>query len=197
MLNPALKGKEFLAALAEKSGLGERCFRPEPFRLTSDTGEIVLEPDAEKFTVATPHSEGALLKGGGRADLPFLRIANRDGFAAFLATAADGKPLMESKRILLLHLTESKNSGMVFSESRRQVIDKLGKVPVLIRRGNAEVTLKRPLARFRLYAVDLTGKRTFEVPLKSAGPESVFEADTFAANGVTLAYELVYEQEAR
>ncbi|MFA5203177.1 MAG: hypothetical protein WC708_02135 [Lentisphaeria bacterium] len=191
VLSKTPTGKAFLAALAEKSGLGERCFQPNPFLLVSATGELALEPDAEKFTVATPYSEGVLLKTRGAADLPFLRIANRDGFAAFLAAATDGKPLLESKRILLLHLTESKNSGMVFSESRRQVVDKLGKVPVLIRRGNAEVTLKRPLAGFHLYAVDLTGKRTFEVPLKTAGANRVFDADTFAAHGVTLAYELV------
>ena len=191
VLDKTLTGKTFLAALAQQSGLGARCFQPEPFRLTSDTGEIVLEPDAEKFTVATSYSEGALLKGGGTADLPFLRIANHDGFAAFLAASTDGKPLMESKRILLLHLTESKNSGMEFSDCRRQVVNVLGRVPVLIRRGNAEVTLKRPFAGFRLYAVDLTGKRTFEVPLKSAGTDRVFDADTFAADGVTLAYELV------
>jgi len=197
VLNPALEGKKFLAELAQKSGLGARVYQAKPLRLTSETGELTMEPDAAKFTVATPNSEGALLNGEDTVDLPFLRIANRTGFAAFLAASADGKPLRESKRILLLHLTESKNSGMIFSESRRQVVNNLGKVPVLIRRGSAEITLKRPLDGFRLYAVDLTGKRTFEVPLKSVGSERVFNADTFAADGVTLAYELVREEKAQ
>jgi len=194
VLNPALSGKAFLAALSTQSGLGERCFRPDPFRITSETGEIVLEPNAAKFTVTTPASEGALLQDGETADLPFLHIANHGGFAAFLAAAVDGKSLRDSQRILLLHLTESKNSGMMFSESRRQVVDHLGKVPVLIRRGNADITLKRSLPGFHLYAVDLTGKRIFEVPLKTAGATQLFNADTFAAGGVTLAYELVHEK---
>lgn len=194
VLNPALTGREFLAELARESGFGERIFQANPLRLTSETGEITLEPDAAKFTVTTPNSEGALLNGKETADLSVLRITNRNGFAAFLAAAVDGKPLRESERILLLHLTESKNSGMEFSESRRQVVNHLGKVPVLIRRGSAEVTLKRPLDGFRLYAVDLTGKRTFEVPLKTVGSESAFLLDTFAKEGVTLAYELVREK---
>ena len=194
VLNPALTGRDFLSELARKSGQPETLLQRDPFRLTSVTGEISLEPDNVKFTVTTPNSEGVLLNGETGAELPFLRIANRDGFAAFLAAAVDGRTLRESERILLLHLTESKNSEMEFSDSRRQVVNRLGKVPVLIRRGNADVTLKRSLEGFRLYAVDLSGKRIFEIPLKKVPEGAAFHADTFAENSVTLAYELVREE---
>ena len=164
-------------------------------RFTSSTGELVLNAKQGTFQVVTPRSEAALLPGGKQSVGNCLSVSNRHGFGAFLAAAMDDAELRLSRRILLLHLTENRNSGQTFSSAKREVMESWGKLPLLVRRGVAEITLAGDFRGYKLYAVGLTGKRLTElVPAVNDGKSLRFVADILRNPAEpTLVYELVKE----
>ena len=60
----------------------------------------------------------------------------------------DSRPLTESDRYLLLHLTQTTNAGMEFRSQDATILDKwrTGDAQLLIRRGEATITLNRDLS---------------------------------------------------
>ena len=114
-------------------------------------------------------------------------------FSAILVAAVDDRPLAGSDRILILHLTDVKNTGMKFAGQDMSVLQSWGTLPQLMRRGEAEITLAaRP--GMKLYACGFDGSRKFEVPTEPAGNGKIrFTAKNVTDQGAIVAYELVRE----
>ena len=164
-------------------------------RFTSSTGELILNAKQGTFQVITPRSEAALLPEGKRSAGNCLLVSNRHGFGAFLAAAMDDAELRSSRRILLLHLTESRNSGQTFSSAEKEVMESWGTLPLLVRHGEAEITIRGDFRQHKLYAVDLTGARRQQLPLLcNDGKRLMFTASVLRNPAEpTLVYELVKE----
>ncbi len=178
-------GEDLVRRAREAAGIAAS---PECF--ISDTGELMLDRAKTQFRASTPRSEGLLLEGGSELAGSFASVKNEHCFAGFLFAAVDGRPLTESSRLLILHLTDVKNTGMRFRDREMNVVEAWGKPPVLLRRGRAEVSLQRDFTGFRLYAVDFDGSRLGEIPLTAADGATRFTLDT-ALHGGVAAYELI------
>ena len=175
-----------------------RAITPEEYdpgndRYRSSTGELLLDRKNGSFQSMTPRSESFIMREGQTLSGKFASVSNRLTFGAFLVAARDEKPLESSRRILLLHLTSSRNTGQRFRNAEANIIESWGKTPLLIRRGEADLTINRDLSGFKLYAVDLDGSRAFEVPLKVESGQTRFTLRNVTPKGVFAAYELIAE----
>lgn len=163
-------------------------------KAVSSTGELEADKAKGTFTVSTPRSEAAVLDKGGAVELRFMKVDAGQGFATLSASSLDVKPLEESSRILLFHLTDVQNSKAKFRDRNMTMLDSFGELPHLVRRGVAKFTLKPSGAgSWRVWALDLSGKRMRELRTESSGGLVSFQADTFEGDSPSLCYEAVRE----
>jgi len=159
----------------------------EKRRAVSSTGELRLDADEGTFVVKTPRSEAVSLPKGELATGGVLAVSGAKNFQTVAALSLDGKPLAESRDILLLHLTDVSNSDAVFADRERRIVNDQGKLPLLVRRDRVEVTLKlAPGAPFRVTALSADGDTLGEVPVKGNG----FTAATDLFPGGVMAYRV-------
>ncbi len=182
-----------LNALLKQGAITGREYDPENDRYRSSTGELSLDRKNGTFQSVTPNSESFVLKEDQALAGKFAAVSNRLSFGAFLIATRDEKPLESSKRLLLLHLTSTRNTGQRFRSAEADTVEDWGKLPLLVRRGEAEVTVNRDLAGFKLYAVDLGGSRVFEIPMTFKDGKTCFTLKNVTPEGVFAAYELVAE----
>jgi hypothetical protein len=100
---------------------------------------------------------------------------------------------VESRRLLVTHLTDCQNAGIRYAEKARRTLLAWGGLPHLVRAGKAEVRLKvGNAAGLKVYALATSGKRLGEVPSKVEGGAFVFTADVAGAAKETavLCYEV-------
>ena len=104
----------------------------------------------------------------------------------------DGKPLRESQRLLLLHLTDVQLEGITFSGSDQRIVTRWPKGQLLAGKGVAEISLSLPDVSWKLYALTPSGKRIAELPITKDGNGSLkWTADTFRdPHEIVFAYEL-------
>jgi hypothetical protein len=119
---------------------------PNPVRIDSSQGA---------FAVATPATCGGFAERGViRAAV--LRADIGGTPATVWASSLDGKPLAESERILVTHLTDVQNTGIRYADARLQTLLAWGSLPHLMRAGRADVSLRLGPGSFevRLLASD-------------------------------------------
>ncbi|GAT35250.1 hypothetical protein TSACC_3314 [Terrimicrobium sacchariphilum] len=164
--------------------------------IKSETGEIELDPSRGMFALATPRSAGFVLPGGevGRGD--FLSVRNGPAFGVFCVASVDGKALVESRRILLLHLTDVLNKGMKFQDSNRRLLAELGEMPHLAHRASATVELALPAGTWRAWSVRTDGSRVKEISLGEKDGRRVLDLSTGRGDGAGFSYEITREDEA-
>ncbi len=153
------------------------------------------------FKVATPRSEALVLPAEHALTGKLLTVKNGDTFGVVAAISVDGRPLSESSRMLLLHLTDVQLEESRYLENANgnrlySAIPSTG--TLLARRGRAQLRLELPEERaehFRLYALSPDGKRLYEQPFRKEGGIIQFDADTFGRDGaVVFGYELIKEE---
>ena len=168
-------------------------------RFLNDTGEIALDADRGTFLVQTEKSEAFLLKEGSGLQGRFASVDNRRSFCAVLLSAMDGKPLRKTERFLILHLTRTVNKGMTFRTQDGSVLEQWSAKPsnLLFQRGEAVLTLPRELTGFRLYALNLAGRRLKELPVRTGNGKTVLPLKTDHDGKVVAAYELVRDPASR
>ncbi|WP_418393262.1 hypothetical protein [Victivallis lenta] len=157
---------------------------------TNDTGELTVDTKAGTFLVRTPKSEGFVLPPDKMLAGNFATVRNGGAFAALLIAAMDGRTLAESNRYLLLHLTESHNSGIRFRDQAMTIVEDWGKLPLLLRKTNMEITLNRDFTGYTLHAVDFNGERLFPVEFKVSGGKTSFTAESIMNGRAVAVFEL-------
>jgi hypothetical protein len=137
----------------------------------SDTTEITLDERAQQIRVVTRATEAvaySALKAPLTLDL--LTISRARGDAMVALSALDPKPsLAESNRFLLIFATDARNTGMRFRDRDEKVIEDFGTLPVLIRKGEVELQLRRSARHWQVSPVGLDGRVKSPVT-KGTGP---------------------------
>lgn len=157
-------------------------------RAVSDTKEIAFDGKKRTFVVNTPRSECVTLEKGTLAG-SVLRVAN----ARYPQTAAlislDGKPLADSKRMLLLHFGNSVESGVVHNDRGGMTqIEKKGAFPLLIHNVGADISLKlKGGSPIEVYALLFNGERAGKVKVKN----NAFKASADLFKGGVIGYEII------
>ena len=184
--------RESFDELLKNGAITPREYDEKQQRFTSSTGELVLNRRAGSFQVATSRSEGYVAPPGIRLSGGFATVTNKYAFAAVLVASRDGLELAESRRILILHLTTLMNTNTKFSNQAMSVLERYGTTPLLMRRGEAEISL-RTAGKVKLFACAFSGKRLFEVKTASRNGQLHFTARNITPHGAIAVYELVKE----
>ena len=106
--------------------------------------------------------------------------------AAVWASALDGRPLAESRRMLVVHLTDVQGEGNVYADATRQILLKWGG-GCLVEKGTARIALAHP-SDLAAWTLDTTGRRVKELPVRRRGEQVLFDCST---DDGTIYYELV------
>ena len=156
-------------------------------------GENVAKIDraAKTMSVDTPRTQGGFARVGGGFATSGMDVRLDGAHGAVWATAVDGKPLAESSRILVTHLTEVQNTGVQWADPEHQVVLKRGGLPMRARAGAADVSLKVAPGPWKAYALGTDGARRGEVPVSFAEGRLRLAAHTARdPQNATLLYEL-------
>lgn len=127
------------------------------------------------MTVATSRfaagfvAEGAFAAGA-------LTATVSGGPATVWAASLDGRPLAESARILVTHLTDVQNTEEKFAEPNFSYCLDYGRLPHLMRNGRAEVALKLAPGAWRVVSLACTGEARGELPVRTDGGAVAFTA---------------------
>jgi hypothetical protein len=156
----------------------------------SDTGELRTNPVARVLQVTTPRTRCFVFNAGGEMKDDLLTVRNFDKAATVAAVAMDGQPLAQSRRILLFHLTDGQNTGQRYRTDRRQVLEKWGELPYLVRVGRVAVTMAGG-GHAEVFRLDMAGRRGESVPAQATGDRIAFEMDGSAGKEPAMMYELV------
>jgi hypothetical protein len=163
-------------------------------RYRSDTGQIDLRSDEGSLKVVTAHSELFVLPARHVLGGDLATVKNGSTPATIAVVSAGPLPLAQTRRLLVLHLTDALPDGMTFASEERLELRTRGQLPHLVQRGDATLSLRLAPGEWRAWAVDATGKRTREIPLARSGKATVLQAETITAGGTQLAYELIRDQ---
>ena len=132
------------------------------------TGELYWNYGAGYVTADTPRTQAAV---GFLAGVPVrlgdceIRTSNR--IASILVTSWDGKPLKESRHILITAVGRSRNTDMAYSRGGQRLIA-IGKSPVLLEGVKGSVTLGRT-GKCTVTALSPYGYKTVEVAPQAEG----------------------------
>jgi hypothetical protein len=118
----------------------------------------------------------------------------RGADATVWVSALDQEPITKSKRLLLTHLTDLQNTDIQYKEEERQTLLAWGKLPHLVRNGQALVRLRLDSpASFKAWVLSNSGKRLGLLPVIASNGILEFEAKVAgeSSSGAQLLYEIV------
>ncbi len=155
----------------------------------SDTGELCMEAAKSRLSVTTGRTEAVAHMGKEPVDLSCLKNINSSVPALVAAVSVDGRPLGESRRIVLVYSTDAVNSGMTVSVDR-SLLHKQGALPILMQCGKLKCSLKNPVP-MELWALGLDGTKVERIPLEEHGGVKEIAVDTGKLkNGPAVFFEL-------
>ena len=156
-----------------------------------DEKSLVVDGKAGTMTIDTPLTCG-LFAEGGRMRAGALTVDCGDVPATVWASSLDGKPLADSSRILLTHLTDVQNTGTTYEDETMCVLTAWGELPHLMRNARARVGLVLSPGKFEVFALDGDGSRRRAVPCVIKDGRLAFVADIGAdPASATYMYEIV------
>ncbi len=162
-------------------------------RIGSSTGQICIDGDRMEFAVVTPRSEAVVLDGAKRLAGKVMSVENQSGFGVVCAAAMDDEPLESSRRILLLHLTDVQNNKAKYQTAQKKILLDWGSLPLLVRKGEAMVTLRRETnSTVQAWALSMGGARLKRTPVRRTADGIAIRCDTAETGGV-MAYEILFE----
>ncbi|MDR1280621.1 MAG: hypothetical protein LBK99_07335 [Opitutaceae bacterium] len=159
----------------------------------SDTGQIELRANDGTLKVVTGRSELFVLPANSSLDGNKISVRNGETFATISVVSIDGKPLAQSRRMLVLHLTDALPTGTRFAKPDRSVLEAWGKPPHLVRAGSSDLTLRldNEPANYQAWVVDATGRRLRKTSLGKTDAGWVLPTKTVTPEGTQLVYEIV------
>ena len=113
------------------------------------------------MSINTKRLQGVCALAGTTVKLPSFEIKEMSRNGNLAVVSIDNAPDLEnSKHLMVVYATDALNTGMVFNDSTRRVMQKLGQTPILYETGVFSVAVKnKNAARMKAFAVDLNGRR--------------------------------------
>jgi hypothetical protein len=171
--------------------------RPDPSQkyFQSETGEVTIDGPRDQLVLDTARTAGGYAPAGQvvEATNGGVRIALEGSDATVWVSSLDQKPIRQSRRMLVTHLTDLQNTAIQYAEPARQTLREWGGLPYLVRAGKAEVRIQLAApAAFRVWALAPGGKRLAEVPATVEAGVLRFTADVAGdpTNGARMLYEV-------
>ena len=162
---------------------------------------MFLDGEKGAMTISTPRTCGGFTESGtiDAGPLSFSvctnGVAHRAVPTTLWVSTLDGKPVRESSRMLLTHLTDVQGNGTKFADEDRTVLLKWGR-GCLVETGTAEVSLRldKP-ERYQVWALASDGERRFALSRRVENGTLCFMASTRGADGKgVVQYEILREK---
>jgi len=152
------------------------------------SGSVSVDRQKGTLSVVSDATCGVFAEAGQAVRAGVLGARPMDVPACVWASSLDGKPLADSSRILVVHLTDAQGDGAVFEDGARGKLLKWGR-GCLVEKGSARVamTVRNP-SELAVFALDGTGARRNTVPSSEHHGRLEFTPST--AEG-TIYYEIV------
>jgi hypothetical protein len=148
------------------------------------------------FTADSPCSKVMVgFLGGQRVELPGWEVqmpVTSRNFAALALNAMDGKPMEQSRSLLLTAVARVENTDMQWNADRTSVGDRWGRSPSLAEGVPAHVTVRTQAKDATVYALNGTGKRQSKVDAKLSDGRLTF---VIGPARRTLWYEMEVDRE--
>jgi len=159
-------------------------------------GQLELNHQDKTFKAVTPGCEAMILPEKLSAAGQFMQVVNQKNRAVFCIAAVDRRPLVSSRRMLILHITNTLPTKMKFGNAKMTLLESNGQAPFLVQDGKAQVTLTgaKSGVRYQLYAVTTGGERLYQVPVTlDADGHPQFALNIISGKEPAMAYELIQE----
>ncbi|OGV62620.1 MAG: hypothetical protein A2283_13615 [Lentisphaerae bacterium RIFOXYA12_FULL_48_11] len=149
----------------------------------SVNGEVTIDAQKDTLLLDTGRTAGGYAPAGQKImTRNGVEITVQDADATVWVSSLDDKVIVDSKHLLITHLTDCQNTEIKYAEKSRKTLLAWGRTPHLIRAGKAEVRVKLKNAEdMKVYALATSGKRLGNVPCKVDGSSLVFTADVAGA----------------
>jgi len=136
--------------------------------IRSETGELFWNYGTGYVTADTPRTQAAVgFLAGVSVKLSDCEISTGNRIASVLVSSWDGKPLKESRHILIAAVGRTRNTGMAYSRGGQRLIA-IGKEPVLLEGVKGAVTLQRA-GKCAVTALSPYGYKTADVTPAAEG----------------------------
>jgi len=160
--------------------------------LQSETGELTVDAPQDVLVLNTPNTAGGYAAAGKTVTAGPVTISIEDTDATVWVSSLDGKPIAQSRRLLITHLTDLQNTGVRFGERARQTLLAWGQLPHLVRAGRATVRL--PLtgnAPAEVWALATSGRRVGKVPAQRQDGLLAVPLAVKGPDGARMMYEVI------
>ncbi len=173
----------------------EAVLNPDQRSFRSETGEVTIDGPGDRLVLDTLRTAGGYAPAGQAVDTPKggVKISVEGNDATVWVSSLDQKPIRQSRRLLVTHLTDLQNTGIQYAEPARQTLQDWGRLPYLVRAGKAAVSVRLQTPRkYRVWALATGGKRLAEVPARVEGDALCFTTDVAGnpATGARMMYEV-------
>ena len=125
-------------------------------------GPVAIDQEKGTFSVATPCTCGVFAEVGNVSAGP-LTVELTGSRATVWASSLDDLAFVDSKRILVTHLTDVLDSGTRFGDPRHRTLLAWGHLPHLMRNGVAHISLMLGKGNYQVYALSADGSRRRQV----------------------------------
>ena len=144
----------------------EEIFDVKVLKVNDGDGQVILDRENRLFGVDTPRTAGFFAEAGARTVGPLTAKLDGKTPAAVWVSALDAEPIASSRRLLLTHVADVQDEGTVYADATKKVLLQWGRLPHLMRRSAAEVTLAFADARpCTVYALAADGTGGIDVKL--------------------------------
>jgi hypothetical protein len=147
--------------------------------LKESPSPVAWDTEAGIYTVDAPAAKAIVGRCTGKTtklrDVEFDVKANSRNFAVLTINAVDGRPVSESRRMLLTAVGNVENTGMGWNTDHTSVGTQWGRAPTICEGIGAKVGIAMAAKAAKVYALDGNGARAGEVPASVAGGKVSFE----------------------
>jgi len=157
-----------------------------------------MDTKAGTALIVTPRSETFLLPANvGDAQGNVLSLNGNKTVSVTFVASLGNQPLAKANRMLVLYLTDLKNSGTVIEHEGNDsiILREYGELPILMRQGRVTMNFRipgRPLPK--VWALKYDGTRAREIIPTASTDGFSFSASAFTTPEVFSAYEVAWEQ---
>lgn len=154
-------------------------------------GHLGIDRSKGSFSLSTGRTSGGFAERGD-IEAENFRASLSGAAASVWVSSLDGRDIVDSKRMLVSHLTDVQNTGARFADSACTVVENLGRTPYLMRNGEAKVSIRVSGRDYVVYALETSGTRRHVVPFARDGDWLRFSCQVAQdARQATFLYEIV------
>lgn len=130
-------------------------------RFQSHNREVMIDAPENILVLDTARTAGGFAPAGKQINAKSATIEIHETDATVWISSLDSLPIIDSRRLLITHLTDLQNTGASYGDRGRKVLLAWGELPHLVQAGRATVSLRLDHApRARVFGLSTSGKRS-------------------------------------